>query len=329
MEAILFFLESLKVARKQSYKNLTLFPLLAPQNGEPAYLTLEEALAKDLVQVQEASEAGSVPELLLLNRGAAPILIVEGEELVGAKQNRIVNATFLIPGKTEMKLPVSCVEHGRWAYTSHKFAAGERVMHASLRSTSQRAVSQNIEAGRGYASDQCEIWDDIHHKVNRLNVHAPTSALSDVFEGSKDKLGDYLKHFSHMECQAGAIFAINDKIAGMDCFGFCATFGQFFEKLVKSYALDAIDWEGEADGQKTVSPRQVRGFLDSIGGSKASAAKSPGLGENVRLDSKSLSAAALVHEERLLHLAAFKKQTESSEKAGFGRFSQRRSFRGD
>jgi len=37
-----------------------------------------------------------VPELRLVNRAERPVLIVEGEELVGAKQNRVVNVTKLV-----------------------------------------------------------------------------------------------------------------------------------------------------------------------------------------------------------------------------------------
>ena len=66
---------------------------------KPDYLTLEQALDRDFVQITEMDQAGSVPELRLINKGKKKVLIVEGEELVGAKQNRIVNATFLIAGQ--------------------------------------------------------------------------------------------------------------------------------------------------------------------------------------------------------------------------------------
>ena len=108
MEAIQSFLNATKLARKQSFKNLTMFPLLAPDGTKPDYLTLEQALDRGFVQVTEMDQAGSVPELRLLNKGKKKVLIVEGEELVGAKQNRIVNATFLIAGKTKV-LSTFCI----------------------------------------------------------------------------------------------------------------------------------------------------------------------------------------------------------------------------
>lgn len=144
MDPIKDFLEIVKFARAQVCQNLVLFPLLAPESGEPDYLTLEEALGQEAVVITEVSEGGQVPELKLVNHSDSKILILDGEELKGAKQNRIVNATFLIGPKSEMVIPVSCVEHGRWDYKSREFDSGEKIMHYSLRREHQREVSKNL-----------------------------------------------------------------------------------------------------------------------------------------------------------------------------------------
>ena len=140
MDIIKSFLEISKIARKQVHQNLIIFPLLAPDEIEPEYLILEQALDEDLIQITELDTQGSVPELKLNNLGKKSVLIIEGEELVGAKQNRIVNSSFLIAGKTEVVIPVSCVEQGRWSYRSETFASGKKIMHASLRREHQEDV---------------------------------------------------------------------------------------------------------------------------------------------------------------------------------------------
>jgi hypothetical protein len=43
------------------------------------------------------------------------------------------------------------------------------------------------------------------------------------------------------------VFTINGEVVGMDAFGRPETFSKVFNKLVQSYALDAIDW---IDGNK-------------------------------------------------------------------------------
>ena len=61
------------------------------------------------------------------------MLLLDGEELVGAKRNRILNTTVLVAKSARVGIPVSCVEQERWAYTSPRFAAGDASLYASAR----------------------------------------------------------------------------------------------------------------------------------------------------------------------------------------------------
>ena len=210
MEAIQMFLEKVKLGGKQNHLNMTLFPLLSPDAGEPDYLILEEALGQGVAEITEISHGGSVPDLKLVNKSPGKLLVVDGEELVGAKQNRIVNATFLIAGQTEITIPVSCVEQGRWSYRSQNFASGKKVMSAILRCKNQRSVAINLRDGIGYRSDQGMIWDELALKAERMKAHCPTGVMADLFEGQKDRLGEYLKAFRLVDCQVGEVYAINE-----------------------------------------------------------------------------------------------------------------------
>jgi len=53
----------------------------------------DEALSENLIEIAEKDGDGSVPELRVMNEPPKIILILDGEELVGGKQNRIVNTT--------------------------------------------------------------------------------------------------------------------------------------------------------------------------------------------------------------------------------------------
>jgi len=99
MEAILGnYLDQIKIGGKQIYKNLALFPLLYNLAIPLEYLNLDEALQGSLKEVTEKTEGGSVPELQVVNKSSQMVLILDGEELVGAKQTRIINTTILVPG---------------------------------------------------------------------------------------------------------------------------------------------------------------------------------------------------------------------------------------
>ena len=120
------WLRSLHPGKSLVMDGLALVPLHT-RSAPPSldYMTLAEAYATGDVIVSEKSIA-SVPTLLLVNRCSVPIFILDGEEIVGGRQNRVVNTTLLIPAQCEFELDVTCVEQGRWhPADGETFAPGE------------------------------------------------------------------------------------------------------------------------------------------------------------------------------------------------------------
>src|SRR2546427_13102177 len=111
-------LEAIRIGGPVSHGALTVVPLLAPASAEPDWLTLTEA--GDQVTIEEIDEGGSVPTLRLHNGAEWPVLLLDGEELGGGRQNREMNTTVLVAAQTTVTIPVSCVEHGRGAYRSRR-----------------------------------------------------------------------------------------------------------------------------------------------------------------------------------------------------------------
>ena len=105
---------SVRVGAPVTHDKLTVFPLYLAAAAKPNYRLSEEALADGTAVVEEVTEGGSVPNLAVDNKGETLVLFVEGQELRGAKQNRVLNSSVLIAAKTKTVLPVSCVEQGRW-----------------------------------------------------------------------------------------------------------------------------------------------------------------------------------------------------------------------
>ena len=139
MSIIAATLEALELGEPTVHRNLAVFPLLGGRGGRPPYDTLKEALDAGTVTVAEVSEGGSVPRLALENRGERPVLVIDGEELVGAKQNRVLNLTILAPAGKSIVIPVSCVEQGRWSYRSRHFEDHGRILFSKARAAKSRA----------------------------------------------------------------------------------------------------------------------------------------------------------------------------------------------
>ena len=94
------FLSKINLGEVQGFKNLQIIPLFTEGEESPVYLTLKEALEKRLLVVTEVSAQASVPELKVINNADLPVLLLDGEELAGAKQNRVLNSTILVKEKS-------------------------------------------------------------------------------------------------------------------------------------------------------------------------------------------------------------------------------------
>ncbi len=327
MQAIIQnYLKKGKIGRKQSHQNLAIFPLLSSYTNGLDYITLDEALTEGLIEVVEVSEEGTVPELKVVNKSPCMILILDGEELVGAKQNRIVNTTILIQEKTTTVIPVSCVEQGRWAHTSPRFDSEERLMAAQLRAMKSEQVHNSIRTSDDYYSDQAAIWREISRKARRMRAESPTMAMSEIYEKKRASLDGYINNFRLVEMQVGAVFMINGKVVGLDCFGKPETFSKVFRKLVESYALDAIDWSEQEKSGKALKS-EVTKFLWAASAASVESRPSVGLGMDCRLESYNLTGFALAHEDQVLHFSVFARRNCHGEErycSRMQRFSTRR-----
>jgi flavodoxin len=320
------FIGGLKLGRKQSYRNLTVFALLSDYATNLNYLTLDEALSGNLIEVVEKNEGGTVPELKVVNRSDRMVLILDGEELVGAKQNRIVNTTILIAGNTTTVIPVSCVEQGRWSYKSDKFSSEKRMLSGSLRSKKADQVKYSLKNLGNFSSNQAEIWEDVSELASDLNAESPSMAMSEIYRKEAPSIQKYVKHFDLTDSQIGAVFMINGKVAGMDCFGKLETFSKVFKKLLESYALDAIDSFEKGQAFK-VTKNEAAKFLEASAECRVEAHQSVGLGTDCRLDSDGSTGFALAHKKQVLHMSLFAKAAENNRQTPGSRmirFSHRR-----
>jgi hypothetical protein len=305
MEAIISnYLDQLKVGRKQSHKNLALYPLLSTYSSGVEYLLLDEALSEGLIEVVEVSEGGSVPELKVVNKSVKMVLILDGEELVGAKQNRIVNTTILVQRNSTLVIPVSCVEHGRWSYSAPRFNSERRMMSSNLRNIKCEHVNYSVRCTGEFRSDQGAIWDGIAEQAARRSAPSPTGAMAAIYEKERPSLEEYVRDFHLIDSQVGAVFMIKGKVAGMDAFGRPDTFSKVFKKFLESYALDAIDWY-DPDKEQKVYKSEVTKFRKASLSANAEARPAVGLGTDFRLESRKVTGFALALKDQVLHMSIF------------------------
>src|SRR5688572_30367933 len=154
------------------HRGIVVAPLFPRRDPVADYVTLDEALPRRL-RIAEVDEAGTVPELVVENPLDARVLLYDGEELVGAKQNRILNVSVLVEAGSKLRIPVSCVEQGRWSRASERFVAGGHISHHELRRRKAEAQAAQPMA-RGVA--QNVVWGELNERMLSMSVDSPTGA---------------------------------------------------------------------------------------------------------------------------------------------------------
>jgi hypothetical protein len=280
---------------------LQVFALFWQPGGGPDYRTLDEAVEDGSLEVTEVSDGGSVPSLKVNNKGKRAVFLMAGEHLRGGKQNRVLNASILVPAESEVPIPVSCVERGRWGYRTARFAGSGSSSHSQLRMLMHGHVTRSYRAGGTPSSDQGEVWREVDRKLSETCSESPTAYLDKAYEDTEPALAEVAEQLHLPEGACGAAFAYGGKIVGFDLFDRPATLTRLWPKLVRAYAIDAR----VAKDHTPLVQADVQEWLAGASAAKEEVFKSPGLGDDVRLEGQTLVAACLRVDDHPVHVEAF------------------------
>lgn len=310
------WLRQIEVGEGMHHHNLTIFPLFrrhtAPESEADReiaqsdsdggrYRLLDDAVKLNEAVVEEVSEGGDVPFLGVKNVGAKPILIPEGEILTGAKQNRVVNLTVLVASQSTCKLPVSCVEQGRWHYKTRHFRP-TAFAHPILRDMKVRSAQRNRKVMGMALADQGGVWDEVDSHLDAFAAAAPTRDIIDGFVAAEDLLGGYQKEIDLPGDACGFVAASGENVMGLDLFDEPQTMRKLWSRMSDAYFIEAA-----RDRSKTPkTPRAVaESFLGEVAQHLVQAETQPDLGLELEVAEDRLSGSALYYEGAVCHLSAF------------------------
>jgi hypothetical protein len=292
----------------QSHEWLTLLPLIDPRPRALPYRLLADALAAGTVQVAEVG-TGSVPEVAVENGGDTDLLILDGEQLVGAKQNRTVSRTMILPARATTTIPVSCMEQGRWRFSSGRFSHTPHHSPSKVRRQARKVEAACTEAMMTaapavLAQAQGAIWGEIADYSGRLGSRSSTGALDHLYELKGRELEEWSKRFPWVDDQIGLLAFLGEKPLGLDVIGGHRLYARLHKQLVRGYVMDAL----------TTGPtRRVRiqeedggAFLERVKRATRTNAPTVGRGE-YRVLSGHVMGGELMDASRLVHLSAFPK----------------------
>jgi hypothetical protein len=267
--------------------NLTIFPVVAAKSYNTSQLlTLDEGIRTGEVVVTETgSEPGlvrgehpvryrggaEVNKLVLYNNSGRPLLLLAGEIVTGGKQDRVIGADRIVPGKGgPIDLSVFCVEPERWVESSAKFGS----MAAQMAQPSVRTPAMA-------AQNQSEVWNQVRASNARMAGSLSTSeSLGDVAHTSsyakvfasppvQAKLAEYGGSASEQEILAelrkngavGVVVAVNGRVEWADVFASSELLAKYWPKLMRSYVAEAATTASSGDDAQLDDAQSFMGKL--------------------------------------------------------------------
>ncbi len=288
-----------RIGEPLTHERMAVVPLFVTRLSTLEYLTLGEATEKGLVEVDEVSQGGSVPDMKVSNRAREPVLIPDGTALVGSKQNRVVNLTILVDAESETVIPVSCVEGGRWS-RSVKSSTPQSYADKGLRVAMCRDAGLSLKRHGKVAVDQHKVWGHVGKVIKEAGARSPTSDYQAMFEHAKARLEEYEARFRDLDGAAGAAVLIDGKVEAIDLFDKPETFAKLWPDMLRGHAVGAVYDVGATGKEENVDT-----FLKSAESAEKDLFEPVGIGTNLRLDTGGVIGAALIHGETMVHVSLF------------------------
>jgi hypothetical protein len=293
---------SVHVGEPIRHQQLSIFPLFADAPAPVEYVLGADAINDGSVLVEEISEAGSVPTLSVTNKANRLVLFLEGEQLIGAKQNRILNTSILVAANSKTTIPVSCVEQGRWRFKSKQFGSSGTHSPSKLRYALKMSVSESVQKGQGHRSDQGRVWAEVTEHQKAHGVASESSAMEDTFESYRGQLDELQKRFTYVEGACGVAVALGKEIVCLDLFDKPSTCGKVWDRLLSGALLESFS---PSTDENQTGVADVESFIAELGTAPWESATSVGEGQEFRsATEQGTQASALCFSERVVHGSA-------------------------
>lgn len=299
-----YLAEGLTVGEPSVTGSVVVYPVFG-REPQFEYMTLARALPLGFV-VKEVPGSGSVRDLIVHNPTDTPVLLFEGEEVIGAQQNRTFDSSVLVPAREEMTVHVSCVEAGRWdgRRNADRFTRAEQMAYPEMRREKARQANRARLASMEARADQGEVWNEVSRRSHELGISSATGSINDVFEGRRAHLREMAGAIPIREGQIGSVLQIGTVIQTLDLVSRPDAYTDLHEALVQGYCLDGLT---PANVELTGEPAtdSTKAFIKQVLATNVLEKDGLGLGRDFRFESEALVGSGLVSGDELIQLSVF------------------------
>lgn len=268
------------------------------------YIGSDHAINEKYVIVKEINNEGSVNNLIVENNSPHFVFFMDGDVLVGAKQNRVLNTSVLIAPNSKTKITVSCIEQGRWKNKSATFSNSEYSVPARLRKSKNIRVKDSLKSTKSYYANQSEVWSEINSYEKDYKFYSNTMDLNELMKSNENNFKNFIDDF-HVDNKANGIAMFNkDKLLNIEVFNKTDIYKVYFKKMLHSTAMELFNLDNpESKMQKDDAEDLLIHELNKL--EKYHSIDFPGLGVGTekRYDTYEFSCHLLSFEGKLIHFA--------------------------
>ena len=206
---------------------LTVFPItLSSANRLPRLLTMAEALAANLLVIDELERPDVERARFTSKSETHMIFLMSGEVITGGKQHRTLASDALLGPGSAVVLPLYCVQKGRWRGAG-SFAGASGIAPQAVRAQAAQGAGQKA------------IWAEVARANRRLGSSDASEDLAAavLMPENARRFAELRKHIAPKlpaDC-AGVVVAWGASIVGADLFNSPELFGKMRRRVLDSY----------------------------------------------------------------------------------------------
>ncbi len=279
-------------------RNLIIFPIKKNDGSshrqdkieEFSPLTIDEIIDLEKGKFHEC-DTPDINEIVIDNKSDFPVLMLDGEEITGSLQNRIIAQSNLVEAKTSKDIPVICVEEGRWDGIGG-FQTGY-CSYPRIRTILAKSRYKKMDT-------QQTIWNEINRKLIVTSTKSATSSMHDIYDNLQEEVSRYIENFKSLNHNTiGFIGTAGSRILSCDIFQNSNIYRKFENKLIRSYALDAIEYQRERGSHPNVE-KFLKAILDTLRKKRVRKRET-----NIKIKGDGFLGQALIYQDNIIHLSAF------------------------
>ncbi|MFX0022325.1 MAG: ARPP-1 family domain-containing protein [Candidatus Hermodarchaeota archaeon] len=309
----------LRLDTPQSYKNMTVIPIILQDDKFIDFISIKEAEELELIEIIETD---NVSQLEVINKSDKQILIPFGMTVHGGKQDRTIWEPILLPlgGKQKIvkrnpgfvkqkyNIPAKCVEQSRWNYKKGRgFKTSNTRLHPNVAYEAISAVGQG------------GVWNEIqsHRAEMKYSMTvAPTQSYLEMTKESDKETEDFMNYFTEVDNQCGIAVFINGEFIGIEFYANSQVWTTMSRDILKAFSIEALRFKEKPQNESINYHDELIEILGKLS-LNFSARDGVALGNVVEFNSEDSKwrGITLVHESSLIQFYLVSKRGGYQEKA--------------